>query len=69
MNADRTYRMHWIAMAVIVLLVSGRTVQVMYDYAEGASKSVPREVRDALEAFEGPFGRRGYPEIPGTGDL
>jgi acyl-CoA thioester hydrolase len=49
------------------LLVSGRTVQVMYDYDAGASMPVPQDVRDALEAHEGPFGRRGYPE--GDADL
>ena len=33
-------------------LASGRTVQVMYDYARGASKEVPAEVRGRIEAFE-----------------
>ena len=34
-------------------LVTGHTVQVMYDYAAGASKPIPAEVRRAIEAFEG----------------
>ncbi|HEX7051582.1 MAG TPA: thioesterase family protein [Longimicrobiales bacterium] len=35
------------------LLASGRTVQVMYDYAAGTSKPIPPEVRRRIEAFEG----------------
>jgi acyl-CoA thioester hydrolase len=31
---------------------SGRTVQVMYDYARGESKEVPAEVRSRIEAWE-----------------
>ena len=44
------------------LLVSGRTVQVMYDYEASASKAVPPELREAMEVRDGPFDRRGYPE-------
>lgn len=33
------------------LLASGRTVQVMYDYAAGAAKSIPPGLRDRLDAF------------------
>jgi acyl-CoA thioester hydrolase len=32
---------------------SGRTVQVMYDYATGESKEVPADLRSRIEAFEG----------------
>lgn len=41
------------------LLVSGSTVQVMYDYGTEASKRIPAEVRTAIERHEGPFGPRG----------
>jgi acyl-CoA thioester hydrolase len=34
------------------LLSSGRTVQVMYDYAAGASKPIPDAIREKIEAFE-----------------
>lgn len=37
------------------LLVSGTTVQVMFDYAAGRSTRLPDELRAALEAFDGPF--------------
>lgn len=37
-------------------LVSGRTVQVMYDYGAGASTRIPDDVRTALEERDGPFG-------------
>ena len=40
-------------------LVSGTTVQVMYDYATGAIKRLPDDVRDRIAEFEGPFGRSG----------
>ena len=40
-------------------LQSGRTVQVMYDYAVGASTRIPEEVRAAIEALDGPFGHGG----------
>jgi acyl-CoA thioesterase FadM len=43
------------------VLVSGRTLQVMYDYATYSSKRIPDDVRSAVEAVEGPFGRRGLP--------
>ncbi len=35
------------------LLVSAWSTQVMYDYAKGASKRVPEELRARLEGFEG----------------
>ena len=35
------------------LFSSGRTVQVMYDYATRASKAVPPEVRGRLESYCG----------------
>jgi len=35
------------------LLASGRTAQVMYDYAAACSKPIPPEVRRAIRAFEG----------------
>jgi len=34
-------------------VASGRTVQVMYDYAAAGSKTVPAELRQRIEAFEG----------------
>ncbi|MCG6958052.1 MAG: acyl-CoA thioesterase [Gemmatimonadetes bacterium] len=37
-------------------LQSGETTQVMYDYSAGASKRLPDEVRDAIQAFDGPIG-------------
>jgi acyl-CoA thioester hydrolase len=37
------------------LLVSGTTVQVMFDYEAGRSTRLPDELRTALEAFDGPF--------------
>lgn len=37
------------------LLVSGTTVQVMYDYRTGASMRLSDDLRDALEAWDGPF--------------
>jgi acyl-CoA thioester hydrolase len=42
-------------------LQSGRTVQIMYDYARGRTSSIPDDVRAALEAYEGPFGAGGRP--------
>ncbi len=49
-------------------LQSGETVQVWYDYAAGASARVPEDVRAALEAFDGPFGARGYAVHGDAGD-
>jgi acyl-CoA thioester hydrolase len=40
-------------------LVSGSTTQVMYDYAAGASRRLPEELRERIAAFEGPFGKGG----------
>ncbi len=37
------------------LLVSGRTLQVMYDYDAGTSKALPEDARAAMEAMDGPF--------------
>lgn len=37
------------------VLVSGSSVQVMYDYAAQASTTVPTAIRSALEAWDGPF--------------
>jgi acyl-CoA thioester hydrolase len=45
-------------------LQSGTSIQVMYDYGAGATKPMPGAVRSAIEAFDGPFSRRGG--IPGT---
>lgn len=43
-------------------LLSGRTVQVWFDYQAGASSRIPAEVRAAIEAHDGPFsGPRGTP--------
>ena len=42
------------------LLVSGSTVQVMYDYSAGASRRVSPDLAGRIRAFEGPLpGRRG----------
>lgn len=42
------------------LLVSGSTVQVMYDYSAGASRRVSPELAERIRAFEGPLpARRG----------
>jgi acyl-CoA thioester hydrolase len=43
------------------LLVSAETTQVMYDYEAGASKAMPPEIRDAIDAKDGPFGPGGKP--------
>ncbi len=40
-------------------LVSGSTVQVMYDYGAESSKRVPDDMRAAIAAHDGPFGRGG----------
>lgn len=40
-------------------LVSGSTVQVMYDYTTSTSKRVPADVRARIIAHEGVFGRSG----------
>jgi len=45
-------------------LQTGTSIQVMYDYAAGATKPMPESVRSAIEAFDGPFSHRGG--IPGT---
>ncbi len=37
------------------VLVSGSSVQVMYDYAAQTSTTVPDAIRAALEAMDGPF--------------
>ena len=39
-----------------VLLVSGTTTQVMFDYETERSKRMPEELRARLEAFESPSG-------------
>lgn len=41
------------------LLVSGSTIGVMFDYAEGATRSIPEPVRERIEARDGPFGPGG----------
>lgn len=48
------------------LLVSGSTVQVMYDYGAGASKRLPEDVRARIAAHEGSFGRGGKWEGDGS---
>jgi acyl-CoA thioester hydrolase len=40
-------------------LQSGRTVQIMYDYEAGRSTSIPEELRQAIERFDGPLGAAG----------
>jgi acyl-CoA thioester hydrolase len=50
-------------------LQSGSSTQVMYDYAAGATKRMPEDVRSAIEAFEGSFpdggGIGGTPRVTG----
>ena len=48
------------------LLISGSTVQVMYDYEAGATKPIPEAVRHAIDAFDGPFGPGGLPAVGGS---
>lgn len=45
------------------LVQSGRTVQVMYDYAAQTSVRIPVETRAAIEALDGPFGAGGRTEV------
>ena len=40
-------------------LLSGRTTQVWYDYEQGRTTRIPDDIRAAIEALEGPFGRTG----------
>lgn len=40
------------------VLAEGTTVQVMYDYAAGATMVMPTDLRARLDAFDGPFARR-----------
>jgi len=44
------------------VLVSGSSVQVMYDYAARTSTTIPAAVRAAIEARDGPFLERGVGE-------
>ena len=39
------------------VLVSGNSVQVMYDYSTESSTTIPHPVRSAIEAWDGPFSR------------
>jgi acyl-CoA thioester hydrolase len=48
-----------VASAEGVTLISGSTVQVMYDYVAGASKRIPEDVRAAIAERDGPFGAGG----------
>jgi acyl-CoA thioester hydrolase len=47
------------------LLVSGSTVQVMYDSEASAVKPIPEDVRRAISEFDGPFGPGGIPMSAG----
>ncbi len=47
-------------------LQSGRTVQVMYDYEAGATRSVPDEIRRPIEALDGPYGAGGWADAGGA---
>ena len=42
-------------------LITGTTVQVMYDYEGKGTKPIPGEIREAIGAFDGPFGPGGVP--------
>jgi acyl-CoA thioester hydrolase len=46
-------------------LQSGRTVQVMYDYALGKTARIPETARAAIETLDGPFGPGGVPAESG----
>lgn len=46
-------------------LVSGRTMQVMYDYDVASTTRVPDAVRASIEAWDGPFGAGGRLETRG----
>ena len=45
------------------VLLSGTTIQVMYDFGTGGAKKMPPAVRAAIDSFDGPFGPGGRPEI------
>jgi len=45
-------------------LQSGRTVQIMYDYAAGCTASIPDDVRAAIERHDGPLGAGGGASSP-----
>ena len=40
-------------------VVSGRTVQVMFDYQAKSTKRIPPEIRERIETIDGPFRTRG----------
>ncbi len=42
-----------------LLLLSGTTIQVMYDFHEEGVKPIPPEVRSAISEVDGPFGPGG----------
>lgn len=46
-------------------LISGESTQVMYDYEAGATKPIPPEVVERIDAFDGPFGPGGVPASSG----
>ena len=50
------------------LLLSGGTVQVMYDYDSGSATAMTSEVRAAIEALDGPFGPGGKPDRDTRGE-
>ncbi len=41
------------------LVISGSSVQVMYDYATETSTVIPASIHSAIEAWDGPFARAG----------
>jgi acyl-CoA thioester hydrolase len=43
-------------------LVRGSTVQIMYDYDAASTTRIPRDVREAVERLDGPFGAAGRAE-------
>ncbi len=48
-------------------LASGRTIQVMYDYAEGRSKRIPEEIRERIRRFDDPEDRGRRQPVPPQG--
>lgn len=48
------------------VLLSGHTVQIMYDYESESTTTIPAGTRRAIDELDGPFGRGGRPATPGS---
>lgn len=44
------------------VLITGTTVQIMYDYDRECTMTIPKAARAAIDAHDGPFGRGGHPD-------